>query len=159
LLLKIWATPIAFAAVLACLFTGIEALRKNKEIDTKEKYKFYLSKEEQKKLFNSLAQFNDYERKVEPNKECFTKPSYEEYKSFVLSLKPNLKHNEDLIKLWYMMFENSRWNNAGFAIKDWKLLTGKIIINIEDQLDRYLNFYLIKQAKEHNENESGINKV
>lgn len=158
LLLKIWATPFALAAILACLFTGIEALRKNKEIDLKEKYKFYLSKEDLKKIYNSLNQFNDYERNIEPN-EFITPPSYDEYKEFVLSIKPQLKNNEDLIKLWYMMFNSSRWTNSGFLIKDWKELVTKVMLNIDDQLEKYLNFYSIKQAKQHVENESGTTKV
>lgn len=150
LLLKIWATPISLAAMIACIVTGLEAFIKNKEIDTKEKHKHILSREELKIIQNSLNLFNDYERKIE-SKCLFEKPTYEEYKAFVLSIKPQLSLNEDLIKLWYMMFDNGRWTNAGFLIRDWKTLTTNILLNIDDQLEQYINFYSIKQAKKHND--------
>lgn len=54
------------------------------------------------------------------------------------------------------MFDNSKWTNAGFLIRDWKILTTNILLNIDDQLEQYLNFYLIKQAQIHN-NEIGTN--
>jgi len=158
LLLKIWATPIAFAAVIASVITGLEALRKNKEINIKEHNKYFMSRDELKTTLNSLAQFNDYEIKVEPNQELYPRPSYDEYKEFVLSIKPKLDTNENLIKLWYMMFENGKWSNAGFNIRDWKELTTKILSGIDNQLEQYLNFYLIKQSQKHN-NESGTNKI
>lgn len=155
LLLKIWATPIAFALILMCISEGIKALRKKREsisdlMNRYEKKDYQMSRKEFLILKNSLDAYNDYEKNVK-NTVILDKPTYNEYKSFVLELKPQLISNENYIKLLYSMFENGKWTNAGFIIKDWKDITKKVMLNIDSQLDDYINFYNIKQPSEQHE--------
>ena len=160
LLLKIWATPIAAALILMCIVEGFKALRKkDRSLDdlikeNKEQgHEYKMSKSDFIKLQNSLNTFNDYEKNVQGIE--LKKPSYNEYKEYVLSLKPELISHENLIKIWYGMFEQGRWNIAGFNIRDWKLQTKTILEQfISEQLTNYINFY----SKE-NKNESGTDKV
>lgn len=151
LLLKIWASPIVAALILMCIIEGIKALSKKRESisDLMERYErkdYQLTREEFIKLKNSLDAFNDYERNVNGIK--LEKPTYTEYKKYILELKPQLISNENYIKLLYSMFENGKWTNAGFTIKDWKDITKKVLLNIDEQLNKYLNFYSTEKNNE-----------
>lgn len=158
LLLKIWATPIAAALILMCIIEGIKALRKKREgilelMNKYERKEYQMSKEDFIKLKNSLDSFNDYEKNVDKLKVEI--PTYKEYREYVLGLKPELISHENLIKVWYGMFEQSKWTIAGFNVQDWKLQTNTIIkVFLCESLDNYINFY----SKE-NKNENGTDKV
>ncbi len=159
LLLKIWATPIAAAIILMCITEGIKALRKKREgiLDLMNKYErkeYQMSKEDFIKLKNSLDSFNDYEKNVDNLKVEI--PTYKEYREYVLSLKPELISHENLIKIWYGMFEQNKWTIAGFNVHDWKLQTNTIMkVFLCESLDNYINFYSNKKEN----NESGTDKI
>ncbi len=162
LLLQIWATPIAAVLILMCIIEGFKALgKKDRSLSDlmEENYgsERKMSKIEFTKLNNSLKQFNDYERNVQGVE--FKIPSYNEYKEYVLSVKPELVAHENLIKGWYMMFESSKWTVAGFNVSDWKLQTNTIMkVFIVDSLNGYINFYTTKKTNT-TEHESGTPKV
>lgn len=146
-LLKILVTPIVAALILMCIVEGIKALRKNREgtldlINKDEKKEYQMSKEDFLHLQNSLNSFNDYERNVKNIKS--EKPTYQEFKNYAIELKPQLFAHENLIKVWYGMFEGSKWTIAGFNIRDWKLSLKRLIeTSVNEQLDNYINFYTI----------------
>ena len=144
-----------------CIVEGIKALsKKNRRlsdlVDENKKVEIeqYMSKPDWMKLKNSLDTFNNYDKSVARGSWSCDPPTYDEYKIFLISIKPELESYENLIKLWFVMFEQSRYTTAGFNIHDWKLQT-KVIMEqlIGEQLNNYINFY------NHKTDESGTNKI